>query len=285
MESVPKMKSKIVSIPIGLIILVFLAGCSLPGSSASPTQDPGPSYTQAAETIIAGLTQIAPPATATLYFPVQTEPPTPTLSPPTRVPDTPTPTATIAPTSTESPDKVIFTDNFEGRESWYTADNDRFSLSYENDGYVIWVDIANAPVWSVRNQDYEDVILEVDAARLEGPENGTYGLICRQEADDNFYLFLISSSGNFGIGKVENGEFEFIEEGSDTAGVIHGGDVLNHLRAECIGDTLALSVNGQRLVETKDDDFISGDIGLVVKTGNQKGLEVYFDNFTVLEAD
>ena len=278
------MKPKIVIILIGLASFASLVGCSLPGRSALPTQDPGPSYTQAAETIIAGLTQIAPPATPTPAAPLVTEPPAPSPTSPPPSTDTPTPTLAATATSTPVEEQVVFEDDFEGRESWYTDENDRFSLAYQDDGYVIWVDIANAPVWSVREQNYTDVILEVDAARLDGPEDGTYGLICRQEADDDFYVFLISSSGDFGIGKVENGEFDFIDEGSDTASVIHGGDVLNHLRAECTGDTLALSVNGQRLMEVEDDDFASGDIGLVVKTGSQKGLEVYFDNFAILEA-
>jgi hypothetical protein len=267
-----------------LVSLVLLAACSLPGISSQPSQDPGPAYTQAAETIIAGLTQIAPAAptsTATVPPPVITETPTPSPTLPATL--TETATATATPQPTESPGVVLFEDDFEGDSSWYTEENDRFSLGFQDDGYVIWVDILNAPVWSVRNQDHDDIRLEVDASRLDGPADGYYGLVCRHVDEENFYLLLISSSGGYGIGKVEGGEFEFLEEGSDQAGVIQGGDAVNRVRADCIGERLTLYANGRELLTVKDDDLESGDIGLIVKTGSTAGLEVFFDNFVVID--
>ena len=271
------------TLTLQVVITIFVAGCSLPGIASQPT-DPGPAYTQAAETIIAGLTQAAPtlPAiTPTMPFALPTEAAMPTDTP------TPSPTVTSTPTSTqaatEETGSVIFEEDFEGKSSWYTEDNSRFSLSYADDGYVIRVDIRNSPVWSVRLQEYEDIRLEVDAARLDGPDNGYFGLVCRHVDEENFYLLLISSSGEAGIAKVENGEFEFLIEGSAPAGAIQGGDASNRLRADCIGDQLTLFSNGQVVLEAEDNDYETGDIGLVVRTGSTPGLEVFFDNFVIID--
>jgi hypothetical protein len=267
-----------------MVFLIGLVGCTLPGTPALPSLDPGPAYTQAAATIIAGLTQVAPSlpeATPTQTPPVASDTPAPSETP------LPSPTSTPLPSETPSPtpalEKVLFQDDFEGNTSWFTEDNDRFRLQYQDDGYAIRVDIPNAPVWSVRNQDLTDVILEVDAARIDGPANGYFGLTCRHQDDNNYYLLLISSSGDYGIAKVADGEFNFLDQGTDQEGVIQGGDATNRLRAECIGDRLILIANGHQLLETQDDDFDSGDIGLVVKTRKETGLDILFDNFTLLE--
>ncbi len=266
-----------------LLIAITLAGCSLPGISSRPS-DPGPAYTQAAETIVAGLTQAAPALpsdTPTLPAALPTDTLVPTDTPSPAPTATPTLTATQMPTASSG--RVIFEEDFEGKSSWYTEENNRFSLSYEEDGYVIRVDIRNAPVWSVRLQDYDDIRLEVDAARLDGPEEGYFGLVCRHVDEENFYLLLINSAGEAGIGKVQDGEFEFLTQGSAPSGAILGGDATNRIRADCIGDQLTLFANGQFLVEVEDEDYESGDVGLVVRTGSTPGLEVFFDNFVIIE--
>jgi hypothetical protein len=197
--------------------------------------------------------------------------------------ETPLPTVTPTVTPTEELAEVLFEDDFEGNTSWYTEENNRFGLRYEDDGYAIRVDLVNAPVWSVRLQDYADVRLEVDAARLDGPEDGYFGLTCRHTDDANFYAFLINSQGGYGIGRVIDNDFEFLDESSDSSGILKTGDATNHLRGDCIGETLTLYINGQKLLEVDADDFDSGDIGLIVKTGARPGLDVFFDNFALLE--
>jgi hypothetical protein len=263
-----------------LLVAVLLSSCTLPGVPAAATQEPGPAYTQAAQTIIAGLTLSAPLSTPTQPIPAVTDTPpaTPTAFPsPT---DTPLPTPT--PSATANPEEILFADDFEGNMSWHTEQNDSFSFAYKDDGYAIYVNLPNAPFWSVRGKDYSDIRLEVDAARIDGPMKGYYGLTCRHQGEENYYALLVSSDGSYGIGKVKDGEFEFLQEGSDQAGVIKGGEAINRVRGDCIGDTLTLYANGTKLLEVQDDDFDSGDIGLIVKTTQQEGLEVLFDNFAAI---
>jgi hypothetical protein len=107
-------------------------------------------------------------------------------------------------------------------------------------------------------------------------------LVCRHQDEDNYYALVISPDGTFGIAKNEGGEFTFLQEGAAPGGVILGGDEVNRVRADCVGDSLTLYANGQRLAEVQDDDFTSGDVGLIAGTRAQEGLEALFDNFAIL---
>jgi hypothetical protein len=51
--------------------------------------------------------------------------------------------------------------------------------------------------------------------------------------------------------------------------------------AECKGDTLSLSVNGQAVFSVEDDEFSSGDVGLEVTTRQSNGVDVLFTHFSV----
>jgi len=59
------------------------------------------------------------------------------------------------------------------------------------------------------------------------------------------------------------------------------GHVGVHLRADCVGNNLALFVNGQHLVTVQDDAFSDGDVGLLVGTFDTPGADLLFDNFVV----
>ena len=94
---------------------------------------------------------------------------------------------------------------------------------------------------------------------------------------------MISPDGSYGIAKMENGEDEFLAEGQDQTGIIHRGDAPNRVRGECIGETLTLYANGQKLLEVDDDDLLSGDVGLLAGTRLSGGIEVLFTYFAILE--
>ena len=97
------------------------------------------------------------------------------------------------------------------------------------------------------------------------------------------YALVIGNDGFYGIGKMEEGEFEFLTEGKDTTGVILGGDALNKLRADCRGETLRLTVNGKQLAEFQDDDYPAGAVGLMAGTRKQDGLQAWFDDFAIFQ--
>ncbi len=162
---------------------------------------------------------------------------------------------------------------------WAQQHNESWSMGYANGGYFIEVNITNAPIWSVRNQELDDSILEVDAYRSQGPVSGYYGLVCRHVNGDNYYTLAISDDGSFGIGIVENGEkLLFLQQGVAPPDVLNPAGTPNRLRADCVGTTLTLYANGVKLAEVQDSTFDSGESGLLAGTLKEAGLSVQFDN-------
>jgi hypothetical protein len=149
----------------------------------------------------------------------------------------------------------------------------------------MWVNVESNLFWVNAGQDYVDVRIEVDASKLDGPDANMFGVLCRyDDATFAFYAFLISSDGTCGIAKHTTGGTTFI--GSDDmqpSDAINQGTAANHIRADCAGSTLALYVNGEKLVEVEDDSLAQGDIGLAVGTIGEPGADILFDDLMVAE--
>jgi hypothetical protein len=60
-------------------------------------------------------------------------------------------------------------------------------------------------------------------------------------------------------------------------------DAANHLRADCIGNTLTFYINNNQVASVQDADFASGDVGLLAGAFFQPGVDVLFDHFTVVQ--
>jgi hypothetical protein len=140
--------------------------------------------------------------------------------------------------------------------------------------------------WTNPGRQFSDVIITTQARQVNGPDDNAYGVICRYQNEQNFYLFLISGDGYYMIGKYQtgqnqiqyltgDGEFEFSD-------IINQGVATNQIRASCIGDQLSLSVNGIPLVTVTDPTFVVGDVGLGASTFVQGTAVVQFDDFRVL---
>jgi hypothetical protein len=180
-------------------------------------------------------------------------------------------------------DSVLFQDDFSNPTSgWDQVDVGEGVTDYIDGVYRIFVNTTNTDVWANPGLSFSDSYIEVNATKVGGDDNNDFGLICRYQDGDNFYFFIISSDGYYGVGKVVNGEQLLI--GSDSmppSEVINQGDDSNHLRAGCVGSRLSLAVNGQLLAEYDDGDFVSGDIGLLAGSFENSGTDIHFDNLVV----
>lgn len=276
-----------VKLILSLVGMLVLSACGQ-GNVPVSTTPPDAAYTQAALTIIAELTQSAPPATLTQPAPEPTATSAPPDTPTPPPSDTPAPTVTqtVPPSATPMAlpaYRLVFSDDFSDDTDWYVDLGDNFGFEYVDESYRIYVNLVNAPIWSIRDESFVDVSMEVDVTRAAGPENGLFGLTCRHVDEDNYYALMIGSDGGYAIGKMDNGEFEYLEEGRDQADIIRRGDETNRVRADCIGETLSLYANGQFLLQVQDDDFDEGIIGLIAKTRLNDGLDVLFDNLSVYQ--
>ncbi|HUF37534.1 MAG TPA: hypothetical protein VMN57_03335 [Anaerolineales bacterium] len=184
-----------------------------------------------------------------------------------------------------TPTNVLFEDDFSVADSgWQDLFRDGTGVSdYDQGGFRLQVLERNYDYWANPGLEYADVRIEVEAAKIGGPDDNAFGLICRYTDAANFYFFLVASDGYFAIGKYTAGDYDLI--GSDLmvpSDVVIGGEATNRLRAECIGETLRLFVNGVQLAEVTDPDHTAGDVGLIASTFDEPGTDILFDHFAVL---
>jgi len=289
---------------LSLAFILMLTGCGEKATQAVQQVDTnaGVVETQIASTVIAQITQTAaaftltssPTATpesilptATAMPPTSTEvPPTPTEVPPTFtvVPVEPTPTVQVTPTPRpETSGTRIWQDDFEGVESWFKGSKeDSYTFEFVNGAYRIYNNLLGAIVWSIRGDNYTDIRLEVDVMRQKGPEEGYFGLICRYVDSKNYYALVIGDNATAKIAKMENSKLSFIQQGDIPGNLLNENNEYNRIRADCVGSSLTLYVNEEKVIETQDDAFTSGDVG--IGTGNQfeeAGIDALFDNFEI----
>lgn len=186
-----------------------------------------------------------------------------------------------------SADGVFLIDSFnDGVDcGWY---------QYEDDALTGTATVANGKLevttrepgqfwWSNPSLDpLDNVTISATTRKINGPDDNAFGLICRYQDPNNFYLFVISSDGYYAIGKVQSGinqiiyltgggEYQFSE-------TIQQGVQENTLRATCEGDQLTLTVNGILLDTAQDSTFSTGDIGVGLTAFDEGTAVVEFDD-------
>lgn len=189
------------------------------------------------------------------------------------------------PTSPPLPANVLFQDDFSDPSSgWDRVSVEDGITDYADGVYRIFVNTINTDVWANPELNFSDASIEVDATKVGGSDNNDFGVLCRYADADNFYFFIISSDGYYGIGKLLDGEQKLIGvDAMPPSEAIKQGDASNHLRADCIGSKLSLYVNGEFLAQYEDSDLASGDVGLIAGTIDAPGTDIHFDNLQVLK--
>ncbi len=193
--------------------------------------------------------------------------------------------AASAPASDES--DILFSDDFSDSTSGWDQVSWEDGLSdYENGVYRMRVQTSNYDIWANPGKYFDgDVRIDVDATKVDGDDDNDFGLICRYSGSPDspsYYFFSISSDGFSVIGKVIDGTTEYLsDEQMMPTNAVKQGATTNHLRADCIGNTLTLYVNGQKAASTTDDSLVGGDIGFIVGTFDVPVTEITFDNLVV----
>ncbi len=140
--------------------------------------------------------------------------------------------------------------------------------------------------WTNPGRQFDDVIITVDARQVDGPNDNAFGVICRYQNEENFYLFLISGDGYYMIGKYQSGsnQIQYLTGAGEfvASDVINQGVAINQIRASCVGNQLTLSVNGIQLDSVTDPTFVTGDVGIGASTFEPGTAVIEFDDFRVL---
>lgn len=192
----------------------------------------------------------------------------------------------LAPTPTPQAKsgETLFYDDFTNPASgWERFSSAEGTMDYDGSGYRFLVNALQANFWSTPGKSFRDVRMEVDVAKLSGPDENRIGLLCRF-VEGNYYFFMVSSDGYYTIGKYIGGNaIQLGQSEMKYSETIHTGLAVNHLRADCVGNGLKFYVNGTPVAEADDGDLAEGDIGLLAGTFAQPGVDVIFDNFVVLQ--
>jgi hypothetical protein len=192
---------------------------------------------------------------------------------------------TLAAGSAQKSGAVLFRDDFSNPLSgWKPGVSGNGEARYQDGAYRISVSQPSSDVWASPGFNFADARIEVDASKAGGPDDNDFGVICRSNGSKNFYFFTVSSDGYYGIGKFKSGVQILIGATSmQTSDKILRGGQVNHIRADCVGNTLTLYVNGEKIQSVNDSDFNSGEVGLIAGAFEAPGTDIKFDNFTVLK--
>jgi hypothetical protein len=182
---------------------------------------------------------------------------------------------------------IMFIDDFNGEFDcgWATYNRGGGIASIENSAMQLTVSQPGQIWWTNPSRNFDDVVIRVEARQVSGPNDNAYGIICRYQNEENFYVFLISGDGYYAIGKYQTGNENVVyltENGQfQPSDAINTGIASNEMEVSCIGNELSLAVNGAPLVSVSDPTFVTGDIGLAASTLQAATGVIEFDNVQV----
>lgn len=195
-------------------------------------------------------------------------------------------------------------DLFSGRQEGRIADG---VLTMESE-------FSTNPFYSAIRQSFTDFDVEIQIRATGGEMNNAYGLIfrlqpnnLRDNADDSYYLFLISSDGYYRVTRVIAGQRKILSNWIRTPVVNAGMNVDNTLRVVAQGNSFAFFINGQQmslcipddpLAESTytggvclegqmrdilvDDSVDAGQLGVVLFPQDERFTSITADNMVVL---
>jgi hypothetical protein len=166
---------------------------------------------------------------------VPTEPP----------PDEPEPASTSEP---EAP--VSFTDDFSNPSTgWEVFDEPEATAGYEDGAYVIRILDSAYYATADSGRRVDDPVVRVTALNPARTTNAGFGVICRYRGADDYYVLAIGADGSSAILRRRDGELRVLTGGGAwlRSPRIPIGAESYELIADCRGDRLRLSVNGERI--------------------------------------
>lgn len=303
-----------------LTLAALLTACSQPtqATPGSPEQDA--SYTAAAQTIAAQLTEINNPQPSTPAGTPIPDPGTailPSGSPalletlpntstplPTRTPlpsDTPTvtntplpsntPTITIEPSATPDDPRLnlgdpTWQDTFQEGANWFLFSDEHVEMRLDEG--KLWMTAFNADKydgWMLRQpvQELSNFYMEVTVQTGECAGLDRYGLLARASADTSrSYIFGLSCDGRYSLRRWASGSTMLVEW-TTSERILAGANQTNRMCMRAEGSTLSIYANGHLLGQVEDDAYLSGSIGLFIGALATPGFTVQVSEVSIWE--
>jgi hypothetical protein len=185
-------------------------------------------------------------------------------------------------------DGTLLNDNFDGdKECGWVLYNESGVTTEIVDGVLrISNSLSGEITWANADRNFDNVIITSQARQSSGPDDNAYGIICRYQSPENFYVFLVSGDGHYAIGKYQSSspQIEYLSGDGQYvfSDAINQGKATNEIKASCIGNELSLTVNGIPLETVTDPTFVTGDIGMGASPFQPGTTVIEFDDFRVI---
>ena len=175
---------------------------------------------------------------------------------------------------------VLLNEPFTGSGNWESVDNDDAMQGVVRREYRLRSNLGTL-IWAMNEQEYGNVVIEIETKVIKGDFAAGYGIICRGNADNTEgYYFGISSDGMYSIGAVSGESFTSLVDWDDSEHINRGIDQ-NTLIVVCVDDYLAMYANGDLLGEVYDSTYSEGLVGMMAFGTDDNIADVAFDDFTV----
>ncbi len=186
----------------------------------------------------------------------------------------------------QSESDVLFSDSFAPGETgnWEIEGDAQGVTAVTNEQLVIEINAPNTLQFStLADHTFDDFILEVDGRQLSGDLGNTYGVLFRVQDPGRFYRLEINGNGQYMLER-RNGDgswTRFVDDWTETEAIKQGISVMNRLKVEANGPTIAVYVNDQLVQQITDSAYLRGNIALDAGTFIQPHTKVAFDNVLV----
>lgn len=184
-----------------------------------------------------------------------------------------------------------YEETFDEAGTWSVGEDNAVDGAVRDGVYDMLVFADDVNIWATAGESFSDGIYQVEATQTAGPLNNGYGMVFRfDEESSDFYVFKVSGDGFVWIGKYLSGGQEGVEPlvgewWIESAAVKKGLNQTNLLKIRAEDGNLLFYVNEAEVGRVTDNTLRSGDVGVLVQTLGLGGVQVEFDNFTVLPLD
>lgn len=181
---------------------------------------------------------------------------------------------------------ILLQDDFNDSASGWSTEDLETGLRWYGDGQMnIYVEKAGWTIYSIygnKSNSFDNFAIRVEAKILQLPNQGAeYGLIVRV-IGENYYQFVVSSSGSAKIRKHTADGWTTLSDWTRSDAIHAGADETNYLTVECQGAQMRFYVNDTLVAQANDSSFSSGQIGLSAGTYQDGGEAlIVFDNVIV----
>lgn len=299
---------KKISILASLLLVILLTSCSLPRVSPTPSTDEMPTRISALLTAMVTMTpQIEtavistptiPPATET-PLPTQTESPTPTEEPTATPGISSTPTldlttqalATNTPMSTptspaDDPALTLgvasIVDPFDNGNNWPIGSDD-YTTAKISDGKMIVTGLTTKDGWRVSNVKGINFYVQLVGKWNTCSGKDHFGIMFRvpnPKIADRGYIFTITCDGHYALRKWAVDKMYSLIEYKASNAILQGSNQTNRIGVLASGSTYTLYINGVKVDQYSDPDYLYGYYGIDIGGRDTSGFTVEFDELS-----